>query len=1084
MDAAAQLRDYRRSPGPLKQGIRDISAARAEVGIHINKAAQTASTIFFYDNMENGANGWTSVALTGADLWHQTTLNASSPTHSWWPGIEGQANYGNGSRVNDQLISPPINLTSATAPLTLLFTENFVTERGWDYCMVDYSTDAGVTWNHLRGGYGEAPSGNSDGWQLTTLDLSAAAGSAVLLRFYFDTGDEKFNDFPGWFVDDVVIFDQGGTITGKKFFDVNNNHVKDPGERGIKNWLITASGPVTLTTKTNYRGKYSFTLPLGSYTVAEAFQPNWTQTFPLSGTYTINLATPDTVVDSVHFGNYINASFINGIKFHDLNNDNAYDGGDTLLPEWKILLCDTLGNQLDYDRTDSLGQYSLYVFQPGTYVVKEVEKQGWIETYPQQEEYRIVIPNLNTDTSGNDFGNFYSPLTNSILGMKFNDRNRSHSFDAGEEPVSGIKIQLYRKGNGNNYNLYKTRTTDSSGFYQFLSVPPDTYQVKEVPAEGWWQSYPDSFYSLILNSGQTLDSNDFGNYQIAPGTVTGLKYEDFNGNGSQDPGDNGLQGWHVSLSGTTYFNASVNLSTVTDGNGNYSFPGIWPGSYIVSEVWRSFWRQTEPASLAPHFLNVGVEQSPSGINFGNVVDSSFSTSFRTWLPESLGLGVDKKGKHNPIKPKPDKVQFWIEFRNDEAHAATGLTFKLSVPFLDTLTFDRAGSASFDPAKDNKVIYTFASPLAQGDSVMVTGFGKKPAYEAVPKWWWAFSDTTRSSAKTSAPVSSILRWPMPNTINFLQQATNGLRVGLGGPHSVVHPTYKQVQKSLVDRLDRLHTGDPRCLDVFEGATPKSIKKQQKYLNPSKHNNKLFAEAIALKANIMGSDLGSTPAGFGNLVFDDGTGASNPLNSLTIRDIAAELDSFMSSYKDTVGEMECKLPGGLAAFGPNNDATFDSLYLKIRMIDSAFSGPVDTTSFADGLVFSPVKPLSAVPFLRFNPTASPHVVYSYPPQGVGMKPEVFGLNQNYPNPFNPTTTISFTLSQESFVTLKVYNILGQEVATLLNYQQMDDGDQEVDFDANRLPSGVYFYRLIAESVPDPEAGSLTKKFTAVRKMLLVK
>src|SRR5205814_8246753 len=115
------------------------------------------------------------------------------------------------------------------------------------------------------------------------------------------------------------------------------------------------------------------------------------------------------------------------------------------------------------------------VFEPGTYIVKEVEKAGWIQTYPASETYRITISDLSTVSNGNDFGNYYSPLTNSILGMKFDDCDRSHSFDAGELSVPDFKIQLYRKGTGNNYNLYKTRTTDSSGFYQFLSVPPDTY---------------------------------------------------------------------------------------------------------------------------------------------------------------------------------------------------------------------------------------------------------------------------------------------------------------------------------------------------------------------------------------------------------------------------------------------------------------------------------------------------------------------------------------------------------------------------------------------------------------------------------
>jgi hypothetical protein len=72
----------------------------------------------------------------------------------------------------------------------------------------------------------------------------------------------------------------------------------------------------------------------------------------------------------------------------------------------------------------------------------------------------------------------------------------------------------------------------------------------------------------------------------------------------------------------------------------------------------------------------------------------------------------------------------------------------------------------------------------------------------------------------------------------------------------------------------------------------------------------------------------------------------------------------------------------------------------------------------------------------------------------------LKQNYPNPFNPSTTISFNLPQASEVTLKVYNMLGQEVVTLLN-SRMSSGIQTIKFDASNLASGMYIYRLQAGS-----------------------
>ena len=89
-----------------------------------------------------------------------------------------------------------------------------------------------------------------------------------------------------------------------------------------------------------------------------------------------------------------------------------------------------------------------------------------------------------------------------------------------------------------------------------------------------------------------------------------------------------------------------------------------------------------------------------------------------------------------------------------------------------------------------------------------------------------------------------------------------------------------------------------------------------------------------------------------------------------------------------------------------------------------------------------------------------------------PTKSSLSQNYPNPFNPSTLISYQISVNSFVTLKVYDVLGKEVATLVN-ESKEAGNYEITFNASKLASGVYFYRLQGEN------GLLaTKKFMLVK------
>ena len=90
---------------------------------------------------------------------------------------------------------------------------------------------------------------------------------------------------------------------------------------------------------------------------------------------------------------------------------------------------------------------------------------------------------------------------------------------------------------------------------------------------------------------------------------------------------------------------------------------------------------------------------------------------------------------------------------------------------------------------------------------------------------------------------------------------------------------------------------------------------------------------------------------------------------------------------------------------------------------------------------------------------------------LSSKIFNLEQNYPNPFNPSTSIQYTIRNSQFVSLKVYDVLGNEVATIVN-EEKPIGSYVVNFNANGLASGVYFYRL--------QAGSFnqTKKFILMR------
>ena len=89
----------------------------------------------------------------------------------------------------------------------------------------------------------------------------------------------------------------------------------------------------------------------------------------------------------------------------------------------------------------------------------------------------------------------------------------------------------------------------------------------------------------------------------------------------------------------------------------------------------------------------------------------------------------------------------------------------------------------------------------------------------------------------------------------------------------------------------------------------------------------------------------------------------------------------------------------------------------------------------------------------------------------KPSSYSLSQNYPNPFNPNTKIQYSVPQSSQVVIKVFDILGNEIATLVN-EEKPAGNYEVEFNGATLPSGVYFYQL--------KAGN----FVETKKMILIR
>ncbi|MGA9115811.1 MAG: T9SS type A sorting domain-containing protein [Bacteroidota bacterium] len=287
-------------------------------------------------------------------------------------------------------------------------------------------------------------------------------------------------------------------------------------------------------------------------------------------------------------------------------------------------------------------------------------------------------------------------------------------------------------------------------------------------------------------------------------------------------------------------------------------------------------------------------------------------------------------------------------------------------------------------------------------------------------------------------------------------------------------YRAIPKSLEDQTG-MHDGTPRGLDIYTFNTIpqlRVLKGEFHTLPPRRHDNPLFAEMVALKLNIAASQLGKTPVGLGELAYYQ---PGHILHGLMLTQISRAVDSIMTYWRGVTFE------------------TYDSLYTALHRINRAFVGPLDTVSwFAGGtLVLNGTVRVSDVPFFTAPPVPPVMLVRTTDEtesseefdeeefqDGNGV-PVAAKLLQNYPNPFNPSTTIMFKLREPSMVTVTIFDMVGREVAALVSGEELQEGEQMVEFTAAGLASGVYFYRVDAQGLETADLRTVE-----TRKMLLLK
>ncbi|WP_041258294.1 T9SS C-terminal target domain-containing protein [Fibrella aestuarina] len=418
---------------------------------------------------------------------------------------------------------------------------------------------------------------------------------------------------------DAGFYQQSAGLGNYVFEDKNANGIQDAGDVPIAGVVVTLyqNGSAVMTTTTDINGAYSFTgLASGAanvYRVGFSTPAGFGATIPnagtddaldsdligftgQTGTYTLTAGQFDPTVDA----GFIRPASIGDYVFQDNDNNGVQNAGDTPIPGVVVTLYQN-GNPVATTTTDASGLYSFTGLAPGTsfsYSVGFTTPMGYSATTPLSGTDKALDSDVDpltgrtasiTLSSGEnnttiDAG-YKQPLA-SLGNYAFDDKNVNGIQDAGDVPIPGVIVTLYRNG-----TAVATTTTDASGLYSFTGLAPGTsnnYSVGFATPVGYGvtslQTGGDDTVdsdvtpatgrtrSVTLAAGEDNPRLDAGYVKL--GTIGDYVFNDTDNSNTQTPGDTPIPGVVVTL----YQNGSAVATTTTDGSGLYSFTGLTPGS--------------------------------------------------------------------------------------------------------------------------------------------------------------------------------------------------------------------------------------------------------------------------------------------------------------------------------------------------------------------------------------------------------------------------------------------------------------------------------------------------------------------------
>lgn len=403
------------------------------------------------------------------------------------------------------------------------------------------------------------------------------------------------------------------SVGGFVYVDANNNGVKDAGEAGIAGVSVTLTGTndlnsaVNSTQTTAADGSYLFSqMRPGTYALAQVQPSSYLDGRDAVGSTGGTLGN-DKMTGMVmqmgmagvnyNFGELLPAS-LSGHVYSDQNANGVRDGNEQGIAGVAISLTgtDDLGAVNLTTATDGAGNWSFGSLRPGTYSIAEAQPQGFLDGAEAlgslggttgNDQFSGVPVKMGESGINYDFGEI-APA--SLSGYVYYDANNNGVRDGGETGIGNVTVTLTGTSDQGAVNL--TTTTGSDGRYAFTNLRPGTYVVSETQPGGYGDGKEsvgsvggtagaDTITGINLPAGNQAADYNFG--ELLNSSLAGFVYLDWNNNGSRDPGEDGLGGVMITLTGTNDLGVAVTATTSTLGDGSWSFSNLRPGTYMVTE---------------------------------------------------------------------------------------------------------------------------------------------------------------------------------------------------------------------------------------------------------------------------------------------------------------------------------------------------------------------------------------------------------------------------------------------------------------------------------------------------------------------